>query len=67
MTGSGTQGSRPDGSGLGLALAQAYAEMMGGNTRVKSQLGQGSTFIMTMTFDSAKAKRPKERPINSKM
>ena len=37
--------SRPyEGSGLGLSIAKAYSEMLGGKINVKSEVGKGSTF-----------------------
>lgn len=43
-----------DGTGLGLAMARAYAEMMGGSITVDSTFGEGSTFTMTLEFDTVK-------------
>jgi signal transduction histidine kinase len=37
-----------EGSGLGLAISKSYAEMMGGHLEVKSKLGKGSTFILSI-------------------
>lgn len=36
------------GTGLGLAIVQRYARAMGGSVNVKSELGKGSTFIVTL-------------------
>ena len=36
-----------EGSGLGLPIAQAYVKMLGGDIRLESQEGQGSTFYVT--------------------
>ena len=38
------------GNGLGLTISKAYAEMMGGNIRVESELGEGSSFFLTIPF-----------------
>jgi len=36
------------GTGLGLAIVQKYARAMGGNVTVKSELGKGSTFTVSL-------------------
>ncbi|EFO81322.1 integral membrane sensor hybrid histidine kinase [Oscillochloris trichoides DG-6] len=36
------------GSGLGLAISHHFCQMMGGTIRVQSELGVGSTFIVTL-------------------
>lgn len=36
------------GSGLGLSIAKAYVEYLGGDIWLKSELGQGSTFFFTI-------------------
>jgi signal transduction histidine kinase len=35
-------------TGLALALSRKFVELHGGTTRVKSQVGQGSTFTFTI-------------------
>jgi signal transduction histidine kinase len=36
------------GTGLGLSITKSFAELMGGNVRVESELGKGSAFILTL-------------------
>jgi len=38
------------GSGLGLAITKSYVEMLGGEIRVESREGQGSTFYFTLPY-----------------
>jgi signal transduction histidine kinase len=42
---------RPEGAGLGLTLARRFAEMHGGRLWVESEVGRGSTFILTLPVD----------------
>lgn len=43
--------SANEGLGLGLAIAKAYVEMLGGTISLISQLGIGSTFTFTIPLD----------------
>ena len=45
--------SRPEGAGLGLTLARRFAKMHGGRLWVESEVGRGSTFIVTLPVDAS--------------
>ncbi|MFD2531448.1 ATP-binding protein [Gracilimonas halophila] len=41
------------GTGLGLTISKQLAELQGGNISVESEEGEGSTFMIELTFDKA--------------
>lgn len=51
--------SRPyEGSGLGLSIAKAYAQLLGGDLWVESEEGKGSTFFFNIPKDEVKPEKP---------
>jgi signal transduction histidine kinase len=49
----GASEKKAEGTGLGLALARKFIELHGGDIRVMSQLGTGSTFTFTLPLATA--------------
>lgn len=41
------------GSGLGLSISKGYAELLGGNIKLQSEIGKGSAFYVTIPFKKA--------------
>jgi signal transduction histidine kinase/CheY-like chemotaxis protein/HPt (histidine-containing phosphotransfer) domain-containing protein len=50
------------GTGLGLAITRRLVEIYGGDVRVDSQLGRGSTFCVTLPLEVAPAAAPSAAP-----
>ena len=44
-----------EGTGLGLALSRQFAQLMGGDIAVRSQIGHGTTFTVTIRYELASA------------
>ncbi len=58
--------SRVEGTGLGMAITKRLVDLMNGEINVKSKLGEGTTFIINLTFDIAKDYEKKEEIIEEK-
>jgi len=52
-----SSGRRYGGSGLGLAISRSLTRTMGGELWVRSELGRGSTFHLTLPSDTTQAAR----------
>lgn len=53
--------STVDGTGLGMPIVKQLIELMGGSIEISSELGEGSTFVISIPFDPAPAPRETEQ------
>ena len=51
-----------EGTGLGLSVCKRILDMLGGDIRVKSQFGKGSTFTFTVPLNPKEENDEKENP-----
>ena len=52
-----SDGNKAQGSGIGLAVSKHIAQLMGGDLTVESELGEGSTFILTIKAEPVEAQQ----------
>ncbi len=61
----GAKGRTIEGTGIGLALVQELTALHGGAVAAASELGQGSTFTVTLHFGTAHLPQDKIRPASA--
>ena len=59
----GHSNAHAEGAGLGLAISKQAVELMGGDLRLISEIGMGSTFWFDLRMQRSRKARPEERPI----
>ena len=54
------------GTGLGMAITKSFVDLMGGTIEVESELGQGTEFVVRLTFELVKgAPSASEAPVGA--
>lgn len=57
-----SMGKKHEGTGLGLAISQRLAELMNASLTVSSELGKGSTFLLTIPLQLHQPTEPTPKP-----
>ena len=54
-----------EGAGLGLSIAKAYVEKLGGKIRVESEVGKGSIFYFTLPYNTETEAKTVNKDVSS--